>query len=66
MPVYRYLSEKRMSMARQYIENGETLSSAALLIGFRDYSNFYRMYKCYYRDSPSKDLQRKKLQVSVS
>ncbi len=56
MPVYSYISKKRVSAVRQYIEKGETLSNAALLCGFKDYSNFFRIYKNLYEKSPSENL----------
>ncbi len=58
--VYRYISEKRLSVARQYIEKGETLSNAATLSGFKDYSGFFRLYKIHYGSSPSRQYKLKK------
>lgn len=45
--VYQYITKKRMALARQFIESGEPLTSAAAKCGFNDYSCFYRLYKKY-------------------
>lgn len=57
--VYRYLSEKRLSAARQLIAGGESLTRAALLCGFREYSSFFRLYKKHYRSKPSDSVPEK-------
>ena len=51
--VYRYISEKRLSAVRQYMEQGIPLGAAAERSGFKDYSGFFRLYKSYYGESPS-------------
>lgn len=51
--VYRYISEKRLSAVRQYIDQGMPLGAAAERSGFKDYSGFFRLYKSYYGESPS-------------
>lgn len=48
IPIYRYISKKRLSEAHKRIENGETNIQAATNSGFSDYSCFYRLYKKYY------------------
>ena len=53
IPVYRYISQKRLSVARQHIEKGASLIEAAEKSGFNDYSSFYRIYKSFYGESPS-------------
>ena len=45
--VYQYITKKRLALARKLIEQGESLSNAALNSGFSDYSCFYRLYKKY-------------------
>ena len=59
--VYRYISEKRLSSARQYIEKGTTLGNAAALSGFKDYSGFFRLYKSYYGKTPSGEIKETKI-----
>lgn len=51
--VYRYISEKRLSAVRQYMELGVPLGIAAERSGFKDYSGFFRLYKNYYGECPS-------------
>ena len=46
--VYKYIIKKRISVAHQLVENGETLYNAAIRSGFYDYSCFHRIYKKYY------------------
>lgn len=48
IPVYKYITKKRLSVARSLIENGESLINASLKSGFKDYSCFYRLYKKYF------------------
>lgn len=52
--VYKYLTEKRLSVTRQLIEKGKTLNEAAFLSGFKDYSSFFRLYKNHFGNPPSK------------
>ena len=52
--VYKYITEKRISVTRQYIEKGIPLHEAAFLSGFKDYSNFFRLYKKHFGNPPSK------------
>lgn len=51
--VYRYISEKRLSAVRQYVQQGILLGVAAERCGFKDYSGFFRLYKSYYGEIPS-------------
>ena len=51
--VYRYISEKRLSAVRQYIQQGIPLAAAAAKSGFKDYSGFFRLYKSHYGENPS-------------
>ena len=51
--VYRYITEKRLSVVRQYIEKGERAYVAAEKSGFSDYSAFFRLYKKRYGKNPT-------------
>lgn len=53
IPIYQYISKKRVSVARQYILSGYSLSEAALLSGFNDYGSFFRICKSHYGIKPS-------------
>ena len=60
--VYKYITEKRLSMVRQLIERGVPLGHAAEMCGFRDYSGFYRLYKKQYGACPSEISVRERAQ----
>ena len=51
--VHSYISQKRVFYAKQMIESGETASNAAYLVGFGDYSAFYRAYVKLVGKTPS-------------
>lgn len=42
--IHGYMNQKRVLMAKQLIEAGQTASGAAYRVGFGDYSAFYRAY----------------------
>lgn len=42
--IHGYMNQKRVLMAKQLIESGQTASGAAYRVGFGDYSAFYRAY----------------------
>lgn len=46
--VYHYILLKRMILAREMIQGGESAANAALACGFHDYSSFYRFYKKHF------------------
>lgn len=50
--VIEYIRYKRVILAKQYLQNGESAIDAALQSGFSDYSTFYRSYVKYEGDSP--------------
>lgn len=52
--VHQYIQKKRLLMARQYMQNGDSPKEAAFKCGFSDYSVFYRAYMKEYGISPSK------------
>ena len=51
--IHGYINRKRVMYAKQLIENGETASRAAYLVGFGDYSAFYRAYVKIVGKSPT-------------
>ncbi len=51
--IHSYINRKRVLYAKQLIESGETASQAAYLVGFGDYSAFYRAYMKIYGRSPT-------------
>ena len=48
IPIYQYISKKRILSVQKLVESGETYIDAAVKSGFSDYSCFYRIYKKYY------------------
>lgn len=52
--VMEYIRLKRVLLARQYIQDGESAMNAALRVGFSDYSSFYRAYTKFLKVSPGK------------
>ncbi len=42
--IHSYVTAKRISLAKELIDSGETASAAAYKVGFGDYSAFYRAY----------------------
>ena len=50
--VYRYITQKRLVMAKQMMSAGTPSSTVYQHCGFGDYSNFYRAFKAEYQISP--------------
>jgi AraC-like DNA-binding protein len=50
IPIYRYITKKRIAMANFLIGEGESQKSAAFQAGFSDYACFYRLNKKYKND----------------
>ncbi len=48
-----YVNGKRVMMARQMIESGETAAVVSERVGFSDYSTFYRAYRKAYGHAPT-------------
>lgn len=57
--VLQYITEKRVFLAKQFLEDGETAVVAAAKAGFGDYSSFYRAYRKILGISPKKNKSRK-------
>ncbi len=58
--LFTYYNTKRMGMAQRLIHEGQSATSVALQLGFRDYSTFYRAYKKYTGEPPKRRLSEKK------
>ena len=50
--VYRYITLRRLLMARQLLAAGEPAGQACTACGFSDYTSFYRAFKAEYDMSP--------------
>ena len=51
--VYQYILRKKLILANQRIQDGESATVAALHCGFNDYSSFYKQYKKMFGTAPS-------------
>ena len=51
--VYKYLLQKRMTLATDMIEKGERPTEIYYKCGFKDYPNFYRAYRANFGTTPS-------------
>ena len=47
IPIYQYISKRRILSVLKLAEAGESYAKAAVDSGFNDYSCFYRIYKKY-------------------
>lgn len=52
--VWQYITVKRLVLARQLLEEGESPKAVCNQCGFRDYSTFYRAYLKHYGCPPAK------------
>lgn len=52
LTIQQYIKQKRLTMARERVEEGYSLTEAALGAGFRDYSSFWRAYTKHYGQNP--------------
>ncbi len=64
--VHRYLTQKRLVMAKQMIREGASATEVCQHCGFGDYSNFYRAFKAEYQISPREFSQRLKNALPAS
>lgn len=56
LTVHEYIRRKRLTKVRELRADGMSISDAATLSGFNDYSSFYRAYQKEYGASPREDL----------
>lgn len=54
LTVHEYIKQKRLTLAKEFVSDGKTLTEAALLSGFTDYSSFYRAYTKEHKQNPKK------------
>ena len=57
--LHSYVTEKRITYAKELIDAGETASSAAYRVGFGDYSSFYRAYVKIVGEPPTSPKKKK-------
>jgi AraC-like DNA-binding protein len=58
--VYRYITQKRLAVAKQMLSEGVPSSEAYQQCGFGDYSSFYRAFRSEYRISPKEFVSKLK------
>ncbi len=63
--IFTYFNTKRMAQAQQMIANGESATSVAFKLGFRDYSTFYRAYRKQFGKSPVRKYNEKAGAVQI-
>ena len=54
--IFTYFNTKRMALAQQMLASGESATSVAFKLGFRDYSTFYRAYVKNFGHSPKEEM----------
>ncbi len=52
MSPYFYMTKKRLSKAAEFLQQGESVTYAALESGFADYSHFIALFKRHYHKTP--------------
>ena len=52
LTVHEYVKQKRLNLAKEFVSDGKTLTEAAILSGFSDYSSFYRAYTKEHNQKP--------------
>ena len=55
----QYILHKKMALANKLIRDGTPPTSASLLVGYENYSNFYRLYSKIYGETPSLAVQKR-------
>lgn len=58
LTIHDYIRRKRLSRVRELRQKGKSISDAAMLSGFSDYSSFYRTYKKLMGCSPKDNVDR--------
>ena len=58
LTIHDYIRRKRLSSVRELRQSGKSISDAAMLSGFSDYSSFYRTYKKIMGQSPKEEIEK--------
>lgn len=53
----KYIKQKKLLIANDLIRNGSKATNACMLLGFSNYSTFFRLYKKEFGRAPSEDAQ---------
>ena len=57
LTIHDYIKQKRLTIVKELVKEGNTLTDAAISAGFNDYSSFYRAYVKRYNENPRTALQ---------
>ena len=57
LTVLNYIKQKRLTYAKELYNCGKTLTEAAMLAGFKDYSSFYRAHLSTYNMPPKTNMR---------
>lgn len=52
LSIYQFIIKKRLTVARNMIQEGTPVTEACMTCGFSDYSNFHRSFKKEFGVSP--------------
>ena len=64
--VYRYITQKRLAVAKQMLSEGIPSSEAYQHCGFGDYSSFYRAFRSEYEISPKEFVSKLKQATAIA
>lgn len=56
LTVHQYIRRKRITLVKELVTEGKSLTESALIAGFNDYSAFYRAYKGEFKTVPKNDF----------
>ena len=56
--IYGYLTQKRLTQAREWIQSGMSATEACYRCGFHNYSSFTRAYSKYFGTTPTGRLDK--------
>lgn len=56
LTIHQYINQKRLVFAKELVDGGKSLSQAALIAGYNDYSSFYRAYVKKNNCKPTKNI----------
>ena len=56
--VWEYVTTKRLILAKELLQNGETPMTVYSKCGFNDYTSFFRAYKSRFFVSPKNDCSK--------
>jgi AraC-like DNA-binding protein len=57
--IYMYLTQKRLMLARERMDEGMSATEACYACGFGSYSSFTRAYRKYYGSTPTGRVDKK-------